>query len=121
MFARSRSFDHLVRELLGKCGGDACAARARRFDPSLRFELFIDKHDRLAINAHGHGEFAAAGQKSAGSEAPALNVADHTVNDVHPQRLLPRVWRSEERRVGKECVSTCRYRWLPYNEKQKYK
>src|SRR3546814_16127971 len=21
--------------------------------------------------------------------------------------------RSEERRVGKECVSTCRYRWLP--------
>src|SRR3546814_18721762 len=23
--------------------------------------------------------------------------------------------RSEERRVGKECVSTCRSRWLPYN------
>src|SRR3546814_15688129 len=22
---------------------------------------------------------------------------------------------SEERRVGKECVSTCRYRWSPYN------
>src|SRR3546814_21163145 len=33
-------------------------------------------------------------------------------------RLLPYVvfaqpLRSEERRVGKECVSTCRYRWLP--------
>src|SRR3546814_11952433 len=26
-----------------------------------------------------------------------------------------RVVRSEERRVGKECVSTCRYRWSPYN------
>src|SRR3546814_14349598 len=25
--------------------------------------------------------------------------------------------RSEERRVGKECVSTCRSRWSPYNEK----
>src|SRR3546814_13144332 len=25
------------------------------------------------------------------------------------------VQRSEERRVGKECVSTCRYRWSPYN------
>src|SRR3546814_10325152 len=24
-------------------------------------------------------------------------------------------YRSEERRVGKECVSTCRYRWSPYN------
>src|SRR3546814_21130178 len=23
--------------------------------------------------------------------------------------------RSEERRVGKECVSTCRYRWWPYH------
>src|SRR3546814_19082813 len=22
-------------------------------------------------------------------------------------------WRSDERRVGKECVSTCRYRWSP--------
>src|SRR3546814_11313446 len=26
--------------------------------------------------------------------------------------------RSEERRVGKECVSTCRSRWLPYHAKQ---
>src|SRR3546814_10493669 len=25
------------------------------------------------------------------------------------------VYRSEERRVGKECVSTCRSRWSPYN------
>src|SRR3546814_3328311 len=25
-----------------------------------------------------------------------------------------RIDRSEERRVGKECVSTCRYRWSPY-------
>src|SRR3546814_15026740 len=24
-------------------------------------------------------------------------------------------YRSEERRVGKECVSTCRSRWSPYN------
>src|SRR3546814_5642214 len=24
-------------------------------------------------------------------------------------------WRSEERRVGKECVNTCRSRWSPYN------
>src|SRR3546814_21080784 len=26
--------------------------------------------------------------------------------------------RSEERRVGKECVSTCRYWWSPYHDKQ---
>src|SRR3546814_19113659 len=27
--------------------------------------------------------------------------------------------RSEERRVGKESVSTCRFRWSPYNKKKK--
>src|SRR3546814_20182108 len=29
--------------------------------------------------------------------------------------------RSEERRVGKECVSTCRSRWSPYHYKKKTK
>src|SRR3546814_18429575 len=28
-------------------------------------------------------------------------------------------FRSEERRVGKECVRTCRSRWSPYHEKKK--
>src|SRR3546814_6883336 len=31
----------------------------------------------------------------------------------HPARREPD--RSEERRVGKECVSTCRSRWSPYH------
>src|SRR3546814_11739379 len=31
----------------------------------------------------------------------------------------PSVVRSEERRVGKECVSKCRSRWSPYHEKKK--
>src|SRR3546814_1630209 len=30
-------------------------------------------------------------------------------------RLMPFRARSEERRVGKECVSTCRSRWSPYH------
>src|SRR3546814_2701387 len=30
-----------------------------------------------------------------------------------------RARRSEERRVGKECVSTCRSRWSPYHQKKK--
>src|SRR3546814_11947922 len=34
-------------------------------------------------------------------------------NGASPQR------RSEERRVGKECVSTCRSRWSPYHAKKK--
>ena len=30
-------------------------------------------------------------------------------------RVLFPLERSEERRVGKECVSTCRSRWSPYH------
>src|SRR3546814_11774513 len=35
---------------------------------------------------------------------------------VLPLRLL--LARSEERRVGKECVSTCRSRWSPYHSQK---
>src|SRR3546814_12147635 len=36
-----------------------------------------------------------------------------TVYDYQPAE--DRLERSEERRVGKECVSTCRSRWSPYH------
>src|SRR3546814_15942517 len=39
--------------------------------------------------------------------------------DTAARPLTPPHRRSEERRVGKECVSTCRYRWSPYPEKKK--
>src|SRR3546814_8751148 len=36
--------------------------------------------------------------------------------DLRLRRRFPgRILRSEERRVGKECVSTCRSRWSPYH------
>src|SRR3546814_19656613 len=35
--------------------------------------------------------------------------------------IYPTDGRSEERRVGKECVSTCSVGWSPYHEKQKIK
>src|SRR3546814_2433061 len=37
----------------------------------------------------------------------------HRQGRPHPRHLRPA--RSEERRVGKECVSTCRSRWSPYH------
>src|SRR3546814_13870762 len=36
---------------------------------------------------------------------------DHQLVQLIPSFLV----RSEERRVGKECVSTCRSRWSPYH------
>src|SRR3546814_4015223 len=40
--------------------------------------------------------------------APAQNALD-------PAPVISRPRRSEERRVGQECVSTCRSRWSPYH------
>src|SRR3546814_18374446 len=37
------------------------------------------------------------------------------------QRTRKRARRSEERRVGKECVSTCRSRWSRYHKKKKHR
>src|SRR3546814_15141551 len=34
---------------------------------------------------------------------------------ITPQSIETLQTRSEERRVGKECVSTCRSRWSPYH------
>src|SRR3546814_8654362 len=49
--------------------------------------------------------------------APEVIAADPQAEEVWLQRLLGEpVWRrSEERRVGKKCVSTCRSRWSPYH------
>src|SRR3546814_2095272 len=40
---------------------------------------------------------------------------EDTVSAVGTLQPLNYVDRSEERRVGKECVSTCRSRWSPYD------
>src|SRR3546814_7521393 len=45
---------------------------------------------------------------------PAIHSAFADRGRRHRRRL-----RSEERRVGKECVSTCRSRWSPYHSKKK--
>src|SRR3546814_12670984 len=48
-----------------------------------------------------------------------LAVPGHVDADVFGLLFAQRRRRSEERRVGKECVSTCRSRWSPYHLKKK--
>src|SRR3546814_17472809 len=43
-----------------------------------------------------------------------INERYQTLLGIAPEDMLSSNWRSEERRVGKECVSTCRSRWSPY-------
>src|SRR3546814_14278514 len=42
-------------------------------------------------------------------------VAGKMAEVLGAEKLLMMTNRSEERRVGKECVSTCRSRWSPYH------
>src|SRR3546814_10717420 len=50
-----------------------------------------------------------------GIPAPAIEECVKTVGAEVIFAATECFVRSEERRVGKECVSTCRSRWSPYN------
>src|SRR3546814_11482170 len=61
--------------------------------------------------AGGDSETAGCGDKDMGQ------ILAHSAASSESARSVCR--RSEERRVGKECVSTCRSRWSPYHKKNK--
>src|SRR3546814_19618790 len=46
--------------------------------------------------------------------------ADQNASLATPLGAIPASWRSAERRVGQECVSTCRSWWSPYMSKKKH-
>src|SRR3546814_6139286 len=49
------------------------------------------------------------------SKAAPASVQGAIMGFNHAVLSLARILRSEERRVGKACVSTCRSRWSPYH------
>src|SRR3546814_14777081 len=56
--------------------------------------------------------------KSGALPAIRLHLIGHSAGGIVHTMLAPRALksgRSEERRVGKECGSTCRSRWSPYH------
>src|SRR3546814_6673550 len=72
----------------------------------------LDRHRRTGAQ-QPFGDRPADALRTAGDHAmPALQV--DCVHDVHLVSVPRPEYRSEERRVGKECVSTCRSRWSPY-------
>src|SRR3546814_21123339 len=67
----------------------------------------------------GHGLIARMIDLQGGDSQPGrVEVEVNTLSDIG-QRIARALDRSEERRVGKECVSTCRSRWSPYHSKKK--
>src|SRR3546814_15367417 len=95
-------------------------------DRSLLFMFWIFRGGIALMNLNHLAIFqAVAAVNSVSGGARRLNISQSAVSKqlaefersvgVSLFQRLPRGMRSEERRVGKECVSTCRSRWSPYH------
>src|SRR3546814_7288488 len=76
-----------------------------RLEAEARFSLALQP-------VTGPFQFSAEGASISGADL-FLCLVECPADDGAPGVVLS--WRSEERRVGKECVSTCRSRWSPYH------
>src|SRR3546814_19971244 len=83
----------------------------------------FEVRDKLVVNGQLDAEkyLAALAEASEDNVRAAQIMARHaeSTNNVNAKAMFDK-WvttfqRSEERRVGKECVSTCRSRWSPYH------
>src|SRR3546814_12825154 len=75
--------------------------------PQRRGHLPLDPCRRRARHGRAHHPLA----------PPSCRLSEASGCGSLPHQLAAD--RSEERRVGKECVSTCRSRWSPYHYKKK--
>src|SRR3546814_20059761 len=76
------------------------------YRPSRTTVFAVGDFDVDAMEAKIKAQFADWQPKEPDGPEPDLG-------NIAPQQL--QTHRSEERRVGKECVSTCRSRWSPYH------
>src|SRR3546814_15383327 len=79
----------------------------------------LPRRDKIAGIDHRGCHGLAVDQRTAARSPGAVGVKLELI-DTGVAKEFHSV-RSEERRVGKECVSSCRYRWSPYNKKKKKK
>src|SRR3546814_1488801 len=82
---------------------DVCSSDLQAFPDG------IGKRGRIGRGAEGRGALC-RGHAEQIDVGVAHGLADPLVLD-RPSALGRHAFRSEERRVGKECVSTCRSRW----------
>src|SRR3546814_15734096 len=92
---------------------DVCSSDLRKVKKRSFRALWIQRLN-AAVRAEGltYSQFM-HGVKLAGSELDRKVMADLAMNEggVFTAILAQAKARSEARRVGPECVSTCRYRW----------
>src|SRR3546814_5787134 len=80
-------------------------------------DLDADVHAEVERQAQRHAEQCRVREAVAeiGHPPPHDETAERSPDECYSDAGEDRPHRSEERRVGKECVSTCRSRWSPYH------
>src|SRR3546814_13342251 len=89
---------------------------AEKYDPAVNWATEVDMETgRPQVVAEYSTHQNGVDVNSEGICPAALGTKDQQPSTYSPKPGLFYVpTRSEERRVGKECVSTCRSRWSPY-------
>src|SRR3546814_18098171 len=85
----------------------------------IAFNANAQMHSGARYTAMGNGGVALQGVYSLGSNQEGIANLPNTILALQYVEHFIGTGRSEERRVGKECVSTCRSRWSPGTEKKK--
>src|SRR3546814_18376496 len=91
------------------CSSDHWLRRTEKLGWLGRFHDFSAVHENNAVSDF-FGEPHFVGNANHGHAV--LSKLNHCIKKLFDHF---RIQRSEERRVGKECVSTCRSRWSPYH------
>src|SRR3546814_536817 len=90
-----------------------CAASAVDDPLDAAVDALDDVGRRAPVEAETPGIAAKARTPQVGAQRSGRPVAGQKTWQHHHRRVV--AVRSEERRVGQECVSTCRSRWSPYH------
>src|SRR3546814_20053373 len=99
---------------------DVCSSDLRTSFGKLLKIFFAVAHDPTQLNRQGNDVgaqyrsaiFYADEQQKKVAEA---YIAQLDAAGIYHSKIVTQLERSEERRIGKECVSTCRSRWSPYH------
>src|SRR3546814_11001879 len=94
------------------CSSDLIARRIRAFNPAPVAWTELDGERVRILAATADASTASDGAPGTVLSTGAGEIAVASGDGV--VRLKQLQWRSEERRVGKGCVSTCSSRWSPY-------
>src|SRR3546814_13304776 len=90
-------------------------------DPAV-IEIMVNPDGVLRLDRLGEGRIETATRYDPAQVERIIRlVASHARTEAHAAAPIISAESSEERRVGTECVRTCRSRWLPDHYKTKQK